>query len=422
MKHSKVVQSMLAAGLLGTSFASLAAPDAALVKARIKFFGVENVDNQTGEVSKHKILYSWLSHNAAAVAMDGRVFMLESFIRRLEVVPGRTPFVIRDLVELRPEAIFIGHGHSDHADNAAFIAAKTGATLYMTPEACGTANTALTRMKNDLFMQADPFYAIPMNTTIKCEGITTAGSVPGTELVRVTQFEPHICINGFRALHSTAVPVDPDWGPVVVVDTPDPLDPIWFPVGVQLTPSMPRQPGQQDLRQGNGPGGADQIDFQFVLRRSHNFTLFYNNSVGAFKEGKGSNWPQGTPADGKRILDLQRALPHTDFNFSSISSGNTDENGWRDHVYHLEALRPKIMVTGHVPTGAAMQYYSGFMNHLKLMENPKNAWPGFPRAAWPSVRNNTDPTDILKPIALDPDSEAWKNPDKKARVEQFCGK
>ena len=139
MRYSKLVQAMLAAGLLSASAAGIAAPDAALVKARIKFFGPENVDNQTGAVKKDKILYSWLSHNAAAVAMDGRVFMLESFVRRLEVVPGRTPFVIRDLVELKPEAIFIGHGHSDHADNAAFIAAKTGATLYMTPEACGTA-------------------------------------------------------------------------------------------------------------------------------------------------------------------------------------------------------------------------------------------------------------------------------------------
>jgi hypothetical protein len=290
----------------------------------------------------------------------------------------------------------------------------------MTPEACGTAQTALTRMKNDPFMQADPFYAIPMNTTITCVPITTAGSVPGTEVVRVTQFEPHICINGFRALHSTPVPVDPDWGRVALVDTPDPNDPLWFPVGVRLTPNVPRQPGQQDLRQGNGPGGPDQIDFQFVLRRSHNFTLFYNNSVGAFKEGKGSNWLNGVPADGKRILDLMRSLPQTDFNFSSISSGNTDENGWRDHVYHLEALRPKIMTTGHAPVGAAMQYFSGFTNHLKLMEFPRNQWPGFPRSAWPVVRNNTDPTDILKPLVFDPDSEAWKTEGKKERVAQFC--
>ncbi len=421
MRYSKLVQAMLAAGLLSASAAGIAAPDAALVKARIKFFGPENVDNQTGAVKKDKILYSWLSHNAAAVAMDGRVFMLESFVRRLEVVPGRTPFVIRDLVELKPEAIFIGHGHSDHADNAAFIAAKTGATLYMTPEACGTANTALTRMKNDPFMQADPFYAIPMNTTIKCEGITTAGSVPGTELVRVTQFEPHICINGFRALHSTAVPPDPDWGPVVVVDTPDPLDPIWFPAGVPLTPQHAPAAGPAGPAAGPRPGGrrSDRLPVRAApLAQLHALLQQQRRRL----QGRQGQQLAARHAGRRQAHPRPAAQPAaTDFNFASISSGNTDENGWRDHVYHLEALRPKIMVTGHVPTGAAMQYFSGFMNHLKLMENPKNAWPGFPKSEWPIVRNNTDPTDILKPMVFDPDSEAWKHPDKKARVAQFCG-
>jgi L-ascorbate metabolism protein UlaG (beta-lactamase superfamily) len=105
-------------------------------------------------------VFSWLGHISGAVSMMGRVVLLDSYIPRLEVTPGRTPFVIKDIVDIKPEAIFIGHGHSDHADNAVFIAAKTGATLYMTPEACGTAQTALARMKADTFMQADPFYAI----------------------------------------------------------------------------------------------------------------------------------------------------------------------------------------------------------------------------------------------------------------------
>jgi glyoxylase-like metal-dependent hydrolase (beta-lactamase superfamily II) len=81
--------------------------------------------------------------------------------------------VIKDVIDIKPEAAFIGHGHGDHADNAAFIAAKAGTKLYMSPEACGTAQTALTRMKNDPFMQADPWFAIPQNTTIDCTGMTT---------------------------------------------------------------------------------------------------------------------------------------------------------------------------------------------------------------------------------------------------------
>ena len=424
MKRNAIVLALAMLGAVTATPSALAGPaDPDMIAARQKFFGFENVDARTGEVDRDKIVVSWLGHITAAVSIRGRVIMLDTYVPRLEVTAGRTPFVIKDVVDLQPEAAFIGHGHSDHADNAVFIAAKTGMTLYMTPEACGTAQTALNRMKNDPFMQVDPFYRIPAGTTINCVGVTTAGSVPGTEVIKIDQLEPVACIVGFRALHSVAVPVDPDWGPIVVVDTPDPRDAILFPTGLPLTPSSNpanRRPGQQDLRQGNGPGGADELNFQIITKGAHNFTLFFNNSVGALKEGKGSNWPNGTPADGKRLLDLIRSLPATDYAFSTLSSGNTDENGWRDHVYMAQALKPKIMTTGHAPIGAALQYYSGFMQQLKLMEQPRNAWPGFPRSEWPSVRNHTDPTDLLKPQVFDINDPAWLNPHKETAIRQFC--
>jgi hypothetical protein len=420
MKRKAIVIALAALGAVAATSSALAAADPAMIAARQKIFGFENVDPKTGDVDKDKIVFSWLGHVTAAVSIRGRVIMLDTYIPRIEVAPGRTPFVVRDLVELKAEAAFIGHGHSDHADNAAFIAAKNGMTLYMTPEACGTAQIALTRMKNDPFMQADPFYAIPQGTTINCVGVTTAGSVPGTEVVKIDQLEPIACILGFRALHSVALPADPEWGPNIVVDTPDPRDGMLFPPGVRLTPNNPRLPGQQDLRQGAGPGGADQLNFHIVTNGAHNFTLHWNNSVGALKEGKGSNWPNGTPADGQRILDLVRSLPPTDYAFSTLSSGNTDFNGWRDHVYFAQALKPKIMSTGHAPVGAALQYYSGFLNQLKLMEAPKNSWPGFPREEWPNVRNHTDPTDILKPQVFDINDPAWLNPHKAASIRRFC--
>ena len=420
MKRKGVIFTVLCVAL-GTFAGIAGAADPALVAARQKFFGIENVDVNTGAVKKDRVIFSWLGHVTGAVSLQGRIIMMDTFIPRLEVEPGRTPFVIKDVVDMKPEALLIGHGHGDHADNAAFIAAKTGATIYMSPEACGTAQNALTRMKNDVFMQADPFFFIPQSTTINCVGITTAGSVPATEIVKISQLEPIACILGFRALHSVSVPADPDWGLFEVVDTPDPRDATLFPAGVRLTPNNPRLPGQQDLRQGGGPGGADQMNWQIILRSGHNFTILGNTSTGALKEGKGSNWPQGTPADGQRLLDLVRSLPQTDLNFATLSSGNTDNNGWRDHVYWAEAVRPKIMTTGHAPVGAALQYYSGFLNHLELMEAPRNAWPGFPRAAWPIVRNHTDPTDMLKPQHYGIGDPAWFNPGKAARIKQFCG-
>ncbi len=422
MRQRALLCALAAAGAIATPITALAA-DAPMIAARQKIFGIENVDPATGAVRKDRVVFSWLGHMTGAVSLMGRVIMMDTYIPRLEVTPGRTPYVIKDIVDLKPEAAFISHGHGDHADNAAFLAAKTGAKLYMSSEACATALNALARMKADPFMQADPFYAIPANATISCTGITDAGSIPGTQVVRINQLEPQVCINGFRALHSQAVAVDPDWGDRVVVDTPDPRDPTLFPVGVSLTPPnnpAQRQPGQQDLRQGAGIGGADQIDYQFVVRGGYNFSILFNSSVGAMKEGIGSNWLNGTPADGKRLLDLVRALPATDLNFATLSSGNTDHNAWRDHVYWAEAVRPKIMTTGHAPVGAALQYYAGFLDQLKLMEQPKNAWPGFPRALWPIVRNHTDPSDVLKPEVYNIGDPVWFNPQKASAMQRYC--
>jgi hypothetical protein len=104
-------------------------PPQSLIDARIKIFGPENVDRKSGALPRHQVVMSWLTHTTMAVSIRGRVILLDTFIRRLETEPGRTPFVIQDVVDLKPEAIFIGHGHGDHADDAAFIAAKTGAAL-----------------------------------------------------------------------------------------------------------------------------------------------------------------------------------------------------------------------------------------------------------------------------------------------------
>jgi hypothetical protein len=419
MKRPRIARLCVAAAAVLAASSATANP--AMIAARQKIFGIENVNATTGAIKKDQVVFSWLGHNTGAVSMHGRVIMMDSYVARLEVQPGRTPFVIKDVVDMKPEAIFISHGHGDHADNAAFIAAKTGAKLYMSTEACGTAQNALTRMKNDAFMQADAFFAIPQNTTIECNGMTSAGSVPATEVVRVRQLDPLVCILAYRALHSTSVPTDPLWGYRPVVDQPDPNDAKWFPVGVRLTPNNPRQLGQQDIRQGGGPGGIDQINYLYITRTGYNFSIQFNASLGALTEGKGSNWQQGTPADGQRLMDLAgKMLPNTDLLFTTLDSGNIDNNAWRDHVMWTEAIRPRILSTGHVPVGAAMQYYSGFLDQLALMEQPRGPWPGFPRQQWPQVRNHTDPTDILKPQVYNPGDPAWYHPQKAARMAQYC--
>src|ERR1700740_2001043 len=128
---------MAAASLLVTSlaepaFARNSQPSPSLIAARQKVFGLENVDPQSGQVRADRVIFSWLTNASFAVATRGHVLLLDTYVTRLEVQPGRTPLVIQDLVDLSAEYIFLGHGHFDHADNAAYIAAQTGAPIFAT--------------------------------------------------------------------------------------------------------------------------------------------------------------------------------------------------------------------------------------------------------------------------------------------------
>src|SRR5207247_2901191 len=89
-----------------------------------------------------------------AVSVQGRIILLDSYINRPELPTTpldtrRTPILPQDFVALHPEAIFLGHGHGDHADNAAYVSKWTGATIYASAETCDVMQADTTRMWND---------------------------------------------------------------------------------------------------------------------------------------------------------------------------------------------------------------------------------------------------------------------------------
>ena len=116
------LERILLAGMLAAACShAIAAVDPAMIKARQKFFGAENVDAATGAVKKDKVIFSWATNTTYVTSILGRVVMLDSYVTRLELAPGRTPFVIQDLVDVKPEAIFLGHGHFDRPSEALAI-------------------------------------------------------------------------------------------------------------------------------------------------------------------------------------------------------------------------------------------------------------------------------------------------------------
>lgn len=394
------------------------------VAARQLLFGIENVDPKTGLTPRDRVVISWITNSSFAVAIGGRVAYLDTFITRLEVTPGRTPFVIKDLVDAAPRAILIGHGHRDHADNAAYIAAKTGATLYASEETCAAIQRDFERMSNDPAIQDDPVTRFPKGASLDLVTVTTAGSTPGTQILRLNFLEPFAQVVAFRHLHSIATPPDPSYPrnkfvPANGVIPVDSRDAELFPPGTPLTPSNPRQPGQMELRTTTGAGGPVAMFYNITLRSGSNFSLGWQDTIGALREGKGSAWPDGVPADGKRITDILEKMAPVDWFSAAVGTANFLNNGLRDLVDYQRAVKARMFVPNHQTTGGndvgetkSVVHYAVYLEQLRNME--------VPRTEWPDIRWTSDPADYLKPMVFDaatPDASTHQR--RRAQLRHF---
>jgi hypothetical protein len=414
-----------AAALAAATGSVCAQESADTIAARQLIFGREHVD-PTGALPDDKVIFSWLSASAFGAAVEGRVIMLDSYATRLEVEPGRTPFVIADLVALNPEAILIGHGHGDHADNAAYIAAKTGATIYATEETCGVMQTDFDRMAADPLIQEHPERAFPAGASVSCVPVTSAGSTPGTEVLNLPVLEPQACVTAFRHLHSVSVDPDPSFPPTPVEIIVDERDEYLFPAGTDLWPN-PRQIPHDEVEPVEGqfntqttpsaPGGAESVFYSFILRDGTNFSFVWHNTAGALKEGKGNGW-DGTPEDGQRIIGLLDALRPVDVQLGTAATGNFTNNGLRDLIMYQDAMEPGIFIPNHITTGSqaregsSASVYAGYLKQLDLMQMPVEERP--------QIRWLVDPMDYLKPIVFDVDNPAWSDPVKEAALAGYC--
>ena len=392
--------------------------DPALVAARSKVFGPENVNQRTGAVDNHLVIFSWITNASFAASVEGRVVLLDTFVTRLEVMPGRTPFVIQDLVDLRPEALFIGHGHFDHADNAAYISGKTGATIYASPETCDN-------------MQLDDAVKIfGAGASVPCVSITSRGSLPGSELVTIRQLEPVATITAFKHLHSTnTVPTDPTFPPVVI-NTPDKTtglcatpcniadsrDSSLFPAGMPLSTVLNISTSRA------GQGGPISIYYHFKLHGENHFTFAWHNTTGALKEGcalpnnvAGTNPPvpsqPGQDVKGcfgaavaKQLQNVMESLRPTDVEIGSVVSLGFGINGERDIVTYNQHIAPKVFIPNHVTAVAAesssLEWKVGYQKVQDAMSVPPSERP---QLMW-----LVDPNDYLRPRVFDPRDARWR--------------
>jgi len=357
---------------------------AAMVAARQRVFGPENVDPKNGKVDKNKVIASWFGVASLAVAAKGRVFLLDSYIYRIADTRGYVPLLLQDLVDLDPEAIFIGHGHGDHADNAAYISKITGATIYGAAEHC----TA---------MQVDAGRLFGEGNTVKCVSITPAGESPGAALRPLGALQPDLCITAFKHLHSGAAPGAPQ--------TTNPINPVRDPRVGSLFPTLP--PPTLDTRTtGVGGGGAISIMYQFTVAGS-DFTFTWHNTAGPIRELA----PQ--------IQPILSGLPKTDVEFGSgVSIGET-VTGVRDITEYISRLQPKVFYMLHTDNfniGASMYYLQALKREFGM------ASPPLPVALRPEIRGFHDPYDYIRPglATFDWKDDYWRGSQVPNRPSAQC--
>src|SRR5919197_760106 len=374
---------------------------AALVKARQKIFGVENVDEK-GRVDKEKVIFSWATNTTYVASVLGRVILLDSYLSRPELPTSLidrryNPLLPKDLADAKPEAIFLGHGHGDHADNAAFIAKWSGATIYASAETCQVMQLDVQRMWNDPNAVNGGVKIIPDANPVKCVDVVPAGSRPGqydettgrSKATRLGALDPQICILAFKFIHSGTAP------------------------GI--------------------PGGAITILYQFTLRGDNHFSFAWLNSAGPATEGIGSdpglvtlaqyNDPTTPPEKlalartiGQSLYDLMDRLPATDVLLGSIVSLGAAANQQRDIIKVTQHLKPKVYYPGHITDVAG----KGSGTSRKIAWRETALAMGFPQSEWPDFRLLLDPNDFLVPQVFDPKNDRWEERGKSARVPDQC--
>ena len=396
---------------------------AATIATRQRFFGAENVDRH-GDVRKDRVIFSWTTNASLAVSLKGRIVLLDTYINRPELPPApgaadlrRSPINVQEFIDLRPEAIFLGHGHFDHADNAAFIAKMANIPIYTSPETCDAMQVDVQRMFNDPNVANGGVKIIPDGNPVTCIPIVSRGSVPGAEVVHLKQLEPLACIVAFKHIHSNRVPTDTTFPFIPVNNDMDPREPSLYPNQTSLIPPRtgPALPGQENLQTSVGTGGPISMFYQFILRDDNHFSFVWHNTTGPLKEGIGADPGLPSPAVGAHLFAIMDSLPPTDIEIGSIVSLGVGTNGVRDPILYQQHIRPQVYIPIHqtdaTPISSSLRFKIAYQQAVVAANV----------AVRPEARWLVDPDDFVRPMVYDPSDERWEKHGEDKLIRQFCG-
>ncbi|WP_459957201.1 MBL fold metallo-hydrolase [Nocardia sp. IFM 10818] len=322
------------------------------IAARQHFFGSDAVNPQTGAVRDDQVLLAWFGCASFAVAMGGRVFLLDAWVPR-GLTSGYVPTTPAEVAALRPAAIFIGHAHFDHAADAGPIAQASGAVVYGTSEHCATIRKQVARAEFD------------------CVELGSAASKPGDRYD--FDLAPGLSVTTIRHLHSARTARQEGPGASTRV-RPTPC------IGDIRTYAPTLVDAAHLVRNLSAPEGGVLLH-QF---RTETFTLTWHDSSGPLADRA----PQ--------VIDTLRALPPSTVHIGAVQGYNQFTNGLRDPRTYIQALRPKIFVPNHHDNWLPIFTARGEAFRTPLHEELSR----IPDDDRPQIRMLLDPKDYLAPGRL----------------------
>lgn len=331
-----------------------AAPAQALprrtVHARTKFFGAANVNQATGAVRRDRVVISWFGCTSYAVAMHGKVFLLDAWVPR-GTHSGYVPTTPAELADLRPFGIFIGHGHFDHARDAGPIALASGARVFGTREHCAQARE----------LAGSPIATRPVGSAADAHGTVHRLSPPG------------LSITAIRHPHSAPKPPDATDPHAPLAPAPD--------LTTQLeNPTTPQDAVDTCAHAGDEEGGV--LLWQF---RARGFRLLFNDSVGPLIE------------DAPQVMGRLRDLPRSDVHVGAIQGFGQVTNGMRDVRSYIESAGARLFVPGHHDDWGAPVISTHSEDYRTALEAELAKIPASRR---PQLRWMSDPDHYLRPGRL----------------------
>lgn len=316
----------------------------------------------------------WFGVASFVASLGGHLFLLDAW----EIVglhANYSPMTREDLAAIAPEAIFIGHGHFDHAADMGYIAGRTGAAIVGGESVCTLAREQAARDGNQ-----DQFPCLVLgNTTEPARGTV--------QRLKVWQDLP--AVSALRHIHSAAEPADLAAGETPFIFVPDLVTYL-----MHLNTDPQEIASFVESLDDDGVGGQPTGGAWAYHFRKDDFTLLWHDSAGPIADGK---------PDAEAIQCALDTFPDcVDVHAGTIVGFGSVTSGLRDVRLYVEKSHPKVTVPNHhdawLPAigPGAESYEAGWRAEIASLPHP------------PELDYLNDPEDYLRVRAYRIDDPRWK--------------